>query len=595
MDPSNVNNPKNGLLRDFLVRGYKSVGSDLCHADFEVKSLKSLCRACRNLDADFAKDIRDDNGKIKPVDKWSAQDITNAITGLLDKHDNSSFIFDRASKTEYFRTNPGVLLKKKHHQKFSEYIGPSIPEPDASKAMTDELNDVLANPPVPPPKPSNKRSSAEANLDNQECVQPASKTQLLAPCVGDTMQLMEMIRQAVSGSMDGALSKAGLPELRSDVELVKDKVDKVESDMYAVREANLILTDKFDATTERINVLETKFSEGFKEVEEKIEQASKSVILINAEDIRTAALSYLADKSKFFQSAGDRRRRGCFKITTTNDKFMTRSDTNDGTSFAPNMAAIRQIKKEDFRVLENGVYSRIGDNCTVYMAISCELQGRGYKNDRMIKLMRDKRMKFGGSNLGLRYMHDGGVNYEDTWRDWKQQGLIAGYGYSGSGVDQIRTSENVFILITNPGAVSKLKRRFVTHANLLKIHTNTHFVHEGYLYEFPEGIQRPRPPPSSFNLSGDGAAGSSRSFAMNTDIDRLTRSNSSGVTGVSSFNNLGEISKIKPYSDCVSQKGCSIISKASSGWNGAPSFGSSGSSRPGTSKEGHEYDRFETY
>lgn len=65
MELVNENNPKNGLLRDLLVRGYASPGSDLCHADFEVKSLKSFCRACQNLDADFAKDIKDENGKLK--------------------------------------------------------------------------------------------------------------------------------------------------------------------------------------------------------------------------------------------------------------------------------------------------------------------------------------------------------------------------------------------------------------------------------------------------------------------------------------------------------------------------------------------------
>lgn len=53
---------------------------------------------------------------------------------------------------------------------------------------------------------------------------------------------MEMIKLAVSGSVDGAMSKAGLPELRSDFEVLKEKVDIIDCEISQVREANVATT-----------------------------------------------------------------------------------------------------------------------------------------------------------------------------------------------------------------------------------------------------------------------------------------------------------------------------------------------------------------
>lgn len=305
---------------------------------------------------------------------------------------------------------------------------------------------------------------------------------------------------------------------------------------------------------------------------------------MDQEDIRTAALSYLAEKSRSLQAAGDRRRKGLFRITTSNENLITRSDSNEGTVFTLNLTAIRQIVKEDFRVLENGVFSRTGDNGKTHLTVHCELQGRGFKGERMIKLMRNKKQKYGGHNVGINYKPEGGINFEDTWRDWKLQGLINAYGYSGSAVDQLRTTENIFVLIANPAAVCKLKRSLVTHENLIKIHTNTHFVHDGQIFEFPEGIKKPRPPPSMFEAD------------TNANVPSGSRSrNDADIRSVTYSSGTASVSRINPYSNASARKGSSLITTAANGWNGAPSSGKSSGPTRGWNAGVQEYDEFQTF
>lgn len=213
--------------------------------------------------------------------------------------------------------------------------------------------------------------------------------------------------------------------------------------------------------------------------------------------------------------------------------------------------------------------------------------------------------KFGSSGLGISYKHDGGVNYENTWRDWKQQGLINGFGYSGAGVDQLRTTENVFVLIANPGAVSKLKRNLVTHENLIKIHSNTHFVAKGLIYEFPEGIQRPRALPAMFGQSASVAPDNSKTFANNVDLKNLANTSTIDLTNTGSSQPLST-TRHNPYANARPQKSNSFISSATTGWNGAPSwnnaqslnggFGSGGGSKSSSSSNSNvRFDNFETF
>lgn len=147
MDPASENT-NNGLLYDLLSRAYADDSSELGHADFEVKAIKSFCRMLRNCDPEFGRDIKDETGKLKPVDKWEAAKICSALNGVIARHDKTSHIFAQAAQTEMYRRNPGCLLKKKRRQQFSEYVFAPVPEPDASKAMANELKDVLANPPI---------------------------------------------------------------------------------------------------------------------------------------------------------------------------------------------------------------------------------------------------------------------------------------------------------------------------------------------------------------------------------------------------------------------------------------------------------------
>lgn len=229
MNPQNVsisaeeNARRSKLLHQLLSRGYGCGETDLCHADFESNSVKALSRALGNLDSDFANEIKDDNGKVKAISRWNAAELKGALKTLLKKHDGCSFIFLSAAQTEMYRINPSMLLKKKLHLNYPEYVFAPLAEPDAAKAMDNELKDVLAN----PPKALGKRTSSEANLSDAEEEQPAPKKKGM-PTLDeeDELRLMRMIKTVVDGSIDGMLTKAGLPELRSDVAKVTEKSTK---------------------------------------------------------------------------------------------------------------------------------------------------------------------------------------------------------------------------------------------------------------------------------------------------------------------------------------------------------------------------------
>lgn len=208
------------------------------------------------------------------------------------------------------------------------------------------------------------------------------------------------------------------------------------------------------------------------------------------------------------------------------------------------------------------------------MTAKFRLVGFEARASRLTTILTKKREKYGES-ITLSYPEGEFPDHSGLWYEWKNLGLIAGFGFSTMGFDQIRFPSGKFVPIyCCPDAFYVLSNDLVTESNILQVADGTHFVVDGKFYELPRDLM--------FKKKSDDS-----SLAKTPDISNSLMPQSvslPNMTGTAQNRGKG-VTRIQPYmsgSQTSSNLPCLSANPFSSS-TGRQTFHASQDDQPGSS------------
>lgn len=331
----------------------------ISYSDCDMKQLRKLAGAVACLDEEFKKfNSKNPDEEIK-VHTWCKKDFYDAFGDLLNRHQETWAGFTISQETKMFRDVPSMLFKKDISAAHPDLYG-DVFDAGNMDETGDKLNSIITNARNAEPKKRGRPPSSDLNV-----VEPPKSRDRINPDV--------MVNELSAGDLKQFL----LAGIGTRFEGIEKDVKKCQADIAGLDKAQANVTERQDEFDSQLSELTSKVN-NFKNAPEFL--------------LRNQALKFIQAKKQHRHNVFARCRAGVFRVSTSELKFLTVSESQEVTGF--NVGALRSIINERFEMIPGTMQCRTQLSGKNVAKAKFRLMGSDQRAPRLISILTNKRAKY---------------------------------------------------------------------------------------------------------------------------------------------------------------------------------------------------------